>query len=104
MGPNNPAEKAAICLAFQIESGTEGYVTQRTSVSANPYHRAYLSTNFLFIVTVDPSIPSETLAVYPFVAGLPGKVTGMTWQNISANAYYLYISGEEGLTYIYVSP
>ena len=99
-----PTYDASVISTPKIESGIENFKIYKTAVSEYPYHRAYLSTNYLFIVTVNPAIPSETLSVYPFVSGLPGRITGMTWQYVSGNAYYLFISGEEGLVYRYVLP
>jgi len=100
----SPTYDASVIGVPQFETGTEGHRILMTSVSDYPHHRAYFSAIYLLIVTMNPSSGSETLSVYPIVAGLPGKMTGMTWQTVTTDDYYLYVSGEEGLVRIYVSP
>lgn len=82
-----------------VVDGTQGYPIRQIATYYWPNYAAYLSDAYLFIW--DGSI----LKKYPLCAGLPGRITGMTWlrTGMTAVSTYLVVSGDEGMSYLFVN-
>jgi hypothetical protein len=75
-----------------IQAVAAGDRIERIAINSNTtYHEAYLSRYYLYI--------AKSLNFYkiPFFAVIPGRATGMAWDN----SWNLYISGTEGLSALY---
>jgi hypothetical protein len=76
-----------------IQAAAAGDSIERIAINSNTtYHEAYLSRYYLYIVK--SGYPYKI----PFFAVLPGRATGMAWDN----SWNLYIAGTEGLSALYV--
>ncbi len=80
------------------EEKTKGHRIHQIATYYNSTYAAYLSDTHLFVW--DDSVGE--MKVFPFCAGLPGRITGLAWIELFAAGppiYYLIVSGDEGLVY-----
>jgi hypothetical protein len=78
---------------------TAGDQIERIAIPAYYSNReAYLSRYYLYIRYLDYS-GIEHFEKIPFFAVLPGRATGLAWDD---NGYSVYISGTEGLAAVYI--